>query len=73
MGPIKEVKEMGIGRVKEVGIGPVKGVGIREREADGRELLCLMKPNEVRTIIVDHVPSAVTCKKTSVLGCNTHY
>jgi hypothetical protein len=28
--------------VKEVAKGPVKEVDIREREADGRELLCLM-------------------------------
>ena len=33
---------------KEVGMGPVKEVDIREREADSRELLCLM-------IVVDHV------------------
>ncbi|MGH0135247.1 UNVERIFIED_CONTAM: hypothetical protein FKN15_057291 [Acipenser sinensis] len=43
MGPVKEVKEVGMGHVKEVGMGPIKEVDIREREADGRELLCLMK------------------------------
>lgn len=52
MGPIKEVKEVGpvekvkevcMGPVKEVGMGPVKEVDIREREADCRELLRLMK------------------------------
>jgi hypothetical protein len=33
------VKEVGMGPVKEVGMGPVKKVDIRERQADGRELL----------------------------------
>jgi hypothetical protein len=50
MGPIKElgmgpIKEVGMGpikKVKEVGMGTVKEVDIREREADGLELLGLI-------------------------------
>jgi predicted phosphoribosyltransferase len=41
-GPVKEVKE--------VGMGPVKEVGFREREADGRENV-----SKVQVIVVDHV------------------
>lgn len=39
-----EIKELvDKGPVREVGMGPIKEVDIREREVDGRELLCLMK------------------------------
>ena len=42
-GPIKEVGMGPVKEVNEVGIAPFKVVDIKEREADGRELLCLMK------------------------------
>jgi hypothetical protein len=38
---IKELLDKG--PVREVGMGPIKELDIREREADGKELLCIIK------------------------------
>jgi hypothetical protein len=42
-GPVTEVGKGLIKEVKDVSMGPVKEVDISEREADCRELLCLIK------------------------------
>ena len=40
----EEIKELlDKGPVREVSMGPIKELDIREREADGKELLCIIK------------------------------